>query len=1691
MNDFASIVNEAAEITAEQKVKEAKFDATIQAKILSCEDQSRGKYRVKYQDSIFIAYAEKESTYAQNADVYILVPSNDFSKTKKIIGSVNNLSTDYVSVVAGTEESFDKIGTDIINDSGEFALKSALSYDINRKSITLYDAGQDPSKNLISVDEKVAAEYMSKAEYFIMAANFRTNLAESQKVNGTYTYRIKIQYEDKASGNIKYRDHDLSSLEMTGQPYTFINKTRQFKAFQYSDFKYICISKIEFLCDNFPKGIEIDDLFISDLELYAAKPIPQEDLTSYHISLTTPQGSIFIENTATKKLPIIATFKINGKVVDASTLDIYWFLQDNTITTESERYNSKGGIGWRCVNDYKNIIDESGIKVAKQWITKGIDTYEVEKDYLPVEYSTFKCVIPYEDINTIAYQEIINRDHIYTVKIECDQIVDGKISWYNDEGTADLKCVTKRSDVEITENLTYTWGKTDAYGNIVPINPEVDPDEYAYWVDYVLKADEYIANNPGVFYLEQYPYYDEYSKKIDAYEDQTRIDGQWLRNVKAIDIDTMATYIVTVTYTNQDTKESMVIGTDKVIITNGKSTGGYILSIEKPPLYKYDENGVSPASDSKGSQKININPLKFILVDSNSNILSDSTIITNFNIKWTYPAVKTMIVNAEESAILNDNETEYMLLNKTQLAYNIADTFSVGKNNNTVKLELTNKDDDTIYLQAYVTLLFTKEGGIGTNGTEYNITIDLIQPKQNDFTDRADVPIIKIINYEISPTLSPINFSTSGSKWLKFAFWKNGEKIFEGVDSNIIPGCEGLITTEGKQISGLKWQMLSDDSYYTVSKIGEFSSSGKFNLNPCNIVKLSFSYNGIYYSSCIPIISILVDNDDYLSSPQLSGFTEVIYKADGTRPLWDQTNPFIIKTFKEISTDIFEEVTDSLEYTWTLGGEIPNLHFNKEETKKNEKWVNPDDILSSTKADNSIIITIGEKEWYPDITWQNTHLMGEMTNEESLIYDEFLIAVDAIENNLEYTEEEKQEKIQEEFQKYKNLLPFYINTYNTIHFPIHMIINRYNSISINDWDGNIYTLNEDKDILLVPQIGAGRKELDNSFTGLVMGTIDVKSKQTCDVGLFGYSSGERTFFLDGNTGKIELGINSSKIIIDPTPDRAGGPQASIQANYSKINKTGMYIDLINPSIKFGNEKFSVDEEGHLIAQEAEISGKITADELNANGCFIGNFEISKTALLMGATSEYRNLYYDWENHEWIFNRDEINEETNEIIEANEEIIYRRMRAAADIYFGELGLNIGRVNEEDVNPYFQVLTDGSMFCQSATISQALEVSSSTIKGYDFLVEEGGSITFANNTFKVDSTGAGYIEELRCGVLYADSINPLEGDRDLIGPTLSLIDEDGYTYFSIDKENGIIADQLKILGKEFECTELNINNNCKINSNGLIVAKQLEVTSVIMDELNLITDKYIFASSAEIGISGKNLGNITINRGKIFTFTSDYINEDLSMAPHIIGWVPTNDANNIVFSDQPCLELSSGYKILLKAQQIIEVHTQGEGKVSFVNTGISSEDGTELIETYAEFSHEGFKLHEGGDILVSMLDGTYNIPYPPNQQYYDKIFTLDDYLFKSIYITEPSEAQGIDLTPVFGTLTPKDISVQLCITIDLKGIVATISEIEEEEIVDDIPKMVRNFYINYNRIPTKEEFGNDAIKMHWTAFFFKKN
>ena len=88
---------EAIGTIVEQAVSSAGYDRTIQAVVSSCSDATIGKYKIKYQDSLFYAYATNpDITYTKGTNVYILIPGNDMTKDKIILGTVGKLANNTV-----------------------------------------------------------------------------------------------------------------------------------------------------------------------------------------------------------------------------------------------------------------------------------------------------------------------------------------------------------------------------------------------------------------------------------------------------------------------------------------------------------------------------------------------------------------------------------------------------------------------------------------------------------------------------------------------------------------------------------------------------------------------------------------------------------------------------------------------------------------------------------------------------------------------------------------------------------------------------------------------------------------------------------------------------------------------------------------------------------------------------------------------------------------------------------------------------------------------------------------------------------------------------------------------------------------------------------------------------------------------------------------------------------------------------------------------------------------------------------------------------------------------------------------------------------------------------------------------------------------------------------------------------------
>lgn len=172
----------------------------------------------------------------------------------------------------------------------------------------------------------------------------------------------------------------------------------------------------------------------------------------------------------------------------------------------------------------------------------------------------------------------------------------------------------------------------------------------------------------------------------------------------------------------------------------------------------------------------------------------------------------------------------------------------------------------------------------------------------------------------------------------------------------------------------------------------------------------------------------------------------------------------------------------------------------------------------------------------------------------------------------------------------------------TMIYPIMMYLNTYGNEAINGWDGTniaIYDANKKSaGYILAPQVGAGSKNAEGQFTGVVMG-MDTSQKTE---GLYGYQKGVNTFGIksDGEmylgrtteTGRIEFNGNSGQIW--------GGGGGG--------HPTGMTIQLTNyvddggdpiedqdtrnkvKAIHIGDEKFYVTYDGHMSSVYGDIGG---------------------------------------------------------------------------------------------------------------------------------------------------------------------------------------------------------------------------------------------------------------------------------------------------------------------------------------------------------------------------------------------------------------------------------------------------------------------------------------------------------------------
>ncbi len=289
------------------------------------------------------------------------------------------------------------------------------------------------------------------------------------------------------------------------------------------------------------------------------------------------------------------------------------------------------------------------------------------------------------------------------------------------------------------------------------------------------------------------------------------------------------------------------------------------------------------------------------------------------------------------------------------------------------------------------------------------------------------------------------------------------------------------------------------------------------------------NYDNLIQTAYLPLVFVDCIDSTFKADLGEGGFLEVLYTADGKNPSYNNTKPFVLDASYYVSnTDSYDPITQNSSITtkWDTFGTIYDV--------QEKKWAAAIGIRDNMK----ILKSEEEKANFPS----NAYWMIPVDNSDGYCCTH-IIRCRVIKNN-------------------QTALVAYI--------PVHMLLNKYGNSAINGWDGNGLSLDEEGGVILAPQVGAGIKNADNTFTGVVIGEAVEGDEDR--IGLLGYNHGQRSIFLDAKTGKAEFGLNNSgKIVLDPTDRRAkiySGNFPNPEVNHFKdidlSESQGMMIDVSRP-----------------------------------------------------------------------------------------------------------------------------------------------------------------------------------------------------------------------------------------------------------------------------------------------------------------------------------------------------------------------------------------------------------------------------------------------------------------------------------------------------------------------------------------------
>ena len=1241
-NQIANNACDAIEILIHNALNNAKFDTTITGFIYSVINEASGEYKIKIQDAVYtVTAADPKMVFKPGDQVYILIPQNDFSKPKKIIGLVETTDITEEENQEETRLFYQTIGENVVTENSDVVENyfSYCTYD-NDVLDLLYDV--NPNKefvNKIKIDETALFEYMQNAKYLRLSMDVKTLIPIAQRYTGDFGLVVEIDFKNKTDDNNNItRTFLFNSDSMLGAPHNLPVFTNQSLVQEIDGKDYLYIKRVYLYVKGFKEKhgevtVKPNDVFFNNLSICALTDTTDIDWNGHQLILNTSKGATLTRESA--NTIIEAQLLFQGRKIDDSKIKYYWFLKNGSIDISHNNYCVYGGQGWYCLNEKQD--DE-------QWKPL-TNNYTINVDDIVTNNMIYKCVAVYQDQIYTQTISIFNQNPLYNLQLNTNNVM-------LNSGMVNLKCdVCMNSSNSISnDNFNFYWSKI----NNAQVYEILDSDNCGAkqihsecsnkeLYNILTSLRDYIKNALTNNLLSLTTVYTEdmfenianssFNGKMNIVHDVLSIDTSkkiyTIKNFQSIlisyinttpisfiadnvlyklGLDTInktTTVSCAVFNSDENGNDNKYIGTVSKEISNTvfNNTKKYALNlINNNQTFKYNSEGKSPTHSSNESPQ-EIKALSFMIFDENGKEINPDT-VNQISIKWKIPMWNSMIEPVlkedETLASLKTDELDeyYIIEDTTSLAFSIADIYNHSYENNNIELEVIYDD---VYLRGSTNFTFLKDGETTSNNTNYYCKITT----KNNI---AGYPTLYSRYTTDNKFILTSNFANNLDtdvtenllSYFNAEFWRANQRVTpDKIEWAILKEpYENTSTSPIQFISTFtseKMDMVQDDaqgSFNTKIDLDALKKIIEENIYPELTLQATITYQDKKYYATLPLTWIhFMDVTDTLKhhveiKPK-TGFNEVVYTADAQNPQYNSALPFEIIVYKREANivdtenenifyeaditnlvEVNQEFGTPLQYNWGVYGHCADTDKNTP-----QDWLLTCEKVFITRNDNSTESVPNKIKILPPKTYDGFSVTNGMS-------------CDILFNG--------------------NTKPNI-----KIFFPIHLYLNRYGLSQLNDWNGNSIKISEDEGYILTPQIGAGRKENDNTFTGMFMGEVKDSAGAKDKVGLMGYGHGIQTMFLDAETGSAYFG-KGKEIAIEPDGNDTKVKLGSWNLNNEAIWKGSDKINSAN-GIYMGDEGFSLGQQlvfnentdqltvkGQILIEDAILDNLLTEEEAEDN-----------------------------------------------------------------------------------------------------------------------------------------------------------------------------------------------------------------------------------------------------------------------------------------------------------------------------------------------------------------------------------------------------------------------------------------------------------------------------------------------------------